>query len=108
MSSPEDIQAHVPQLGHKLKGIGVEVILQAIVGRQQNFPDEDLMTMTIPFVLMNIGHTFDPMICVEEEWRGRRKDCARDPETKKPVCPNGHEVMTAGRGMSLGWVTNHG
>lgn len=97
-----DISGFTPQLGGQLDGQGIELILQAVKTRQENFPDEPL-EMTLSLILLHIGARFDPLRCEGKEWRGLKKDIL--PGIGEPTCPNGHALVKE-RGLTIGWVIN--
>ena len=103
VSTPTPIpDQFMPKLGHKLEGAGMDMVIQAFLKRRENYPDEDI-SLTLGLILSAIGTRFDPLRCVEKEWRGYKKDIP--PGTTNPTCPNGHDLI-AERGVTLGWVMN--
>lgn len=102
MSDVDRLNAYVPQPGQSLSGPGIEIVIQAVKRRRENFPDEPL-EMTLSLILMHIGARFDPLRCEGKEWRGFKKDIK--PGLGPPTCPNGHAIIKD-QGITLGWVLN--
>lgn len=96
------MREHIPQAGDSLKIADIEILVSAIVDRQQNFPGEPV-GLTIALVMMNIGDRYSPVECLEQEWTGLKKDIPKGEGV--PKCPNGH-VLTQGAGLKLGWLSD--
>lgn len=92
--------ADIPQAGEPLNMKTLDMIIEAVETRHQNFPEEP-GAMTLGLVLANIGDRFTPVACINGEWEGIKRDIPKNPGI--PKCPNGH-VMTQGRGLVLGWM----
>lgn len=99
MSTPSQI----PKAGDQLTINDVEMILEALQLRNNNFPNEP-GEMTLGIVLLNIGDRFAPVSCVAGEWEGIKQDIPKSENPEDlPMCPNGH-VLTQGPGLKLGWI----
>lgn len=89
-----------PKPGDPISMEDVEMIMDAIGKRRQNFPDESV-AITFALVLKNIGDRFTPVECIEQEWKGIKFELPKGEGV--PTCPNGHPLMQD-RGITLGWV----
>lgn len=96
----DEKENRIPAPGDRVNMGDLEEIVEAIVQRGKNFPDEP-GAMTIGLVLMNIGDRFTPVVCRHGEWMGIKKDLQKGDGV--PTCPNGH-VLTEGKGLKLGWI----
>lgn len=79
-----------------LKTTDIEKIHEKIVYRQEKFGESLLMSIGV--VLMNYGDGEVDVVCVNNEWVGKKKDL--QPRDGIPLCPNGHplyEVSTPPR-----------
>lgn len=77
-----------------------EMIMEATQQRQEKFPDEPT-SLSMVFVMMNIGDRYSRVECREQEWTGVKADVTlRD---GKPSCPNGHDIFVTEQ-VKLGWV----
>lgn len=90
----------IPKAGEAFNTDDFEMLLEAIEKRNKNFPDEPA-AITMGLVLFNIGDRFTPVECMEQEWKGIKKDIPRGEES--PKCPNGHDLMQ-GPSLKIGWV----
>mgnify|MGYP001183627664 CR=1 FL=1 len=90
----------VPEAGKPLEVDDVEMILDAVAKRRENFPDEPA-GLTFMLVLLNIGDRFAPVTCQEQEWEGYIQDVPKGEGV--PKCPNGH-TLVRGNPLKLGWV----
>lgn len=93
---------HIPKAGDFVGVPDVENIVEAIVIRQEKFPEEPV-GVTIALILMNIGDRYSPVECIEQEWTALKKDVPNGEGV--PKCPNGH-VLTQGPGLKLGWLSD--
>lgn len=91
-----------PKAGTPLTSDQFEMIMEAVGDRQKNFSDEPPL-VSLWLVFSNIGDRFAPAVCVEEEWRGFKKDIPEHNAEDAPRCPNGHPIRQGPR-LSLGWV----
>lgn len=92
-----------PKAGDGITVEDIEMILEAVKNRQENFKDEPAK-MSFALVLFNIGDRFAPVSCVAGEWSGLKTDIPKsDNLDELPKCPNGH-VLIQGRGLKLGWL----
>lgn len=89
-------------LGKPLDPEDVEMILEAVDQRQQNFPDEP-RDITFLLVLLNIGERYRSVSCVSGEWVGKKGDILNKTADGTPLCPNGH-LLEQGSGVTLGWI----
>ena len=90
----------IPVAGNDLTLDDVTTIVEAIVKRHENFPDEDIQ-VTIGLVLCNIGDRFAIVECTNGEWSGLKENIP--PTDGVPQCPNGHSLFQ-GTGLKLGWL----
>lgn len=93
--------SNAPKPGDPISMEDVEMIIEAIGKRIQNFPDEP-PALAFALVMKNIGDRFTPVECLEKEWTGIKFDVHK-PEEGDPKCPNGHPLMQ-GKELTLGWV----
>ena len=89
-----------PEAGQPLTIEDLDMILEAVAVRHNNFPNEP-MAMTFMLVMFNIGDRFSPVECTNGEWSGLKKDVGRTGDL--PTCPDGHP-LTQGPGLKLGWL----
>ena len=90
-------------LGKPLAPEDVEMILEAVDQRSQNFPDEP-RDITFLLVLLNIGERYRSVSCVAGEWVGKKSDISNKTADGTPLCPNGH-LLEQGAGVTLGWIS---
>lgn len=93
----------IPIAGSDITLDDVKTIVESIVQRHENFPDEDIR-VTIGLVLCNIGDRFATIECTNGEWSGLKSDIA--PGEGVPQCPNGHSLYQ-GVGLKLGWLPSN-
>ena len=95
----------MPTAGQSLKIEDVQMILDAVQARKNNFPQEpDDITWTL--VLLNIGERYRSVACIEGEWVGKKQDIPKPEMGAIPTCPNGHPLLQAENGITIGWVTS--
>lgn len=90
----------IPREGERVNLEDVEMILEAVRQRKENFPDE-AGVLLFALVLLNIGDRFTPVTCVHGEWSGLKKDIPKGEGL--PTCPEGHPLRQ-GEGLTLGWI----
>lgn len=93
-------RANGPHAGNPLNMDDLEMILEAISARQQNFPNEPA-ALAFVLVMQNIGDRFTPITCSGGEWEGVKSDIPGGEGA--PTCPNGHELIKGNR-LKIGWL----
>ena len=93
----------MPAAGRALSITDVEEILTAVKTRKANFPNEP-EDITWALVLMNIGARYTSVACIEGEWIGKKRDIPKPADGRPPSCPNGHPLIEATNGITIGWV----
>jgi len=91
-----------PQAGNQLSLDDIQMILDAIEARQNNFPGEP-KEISLIAVMIGIGDRYTMVQCTNNEWVGQKKDIKKG--SGIPTCPNGHPLfeLNAGR-IGIGWV----
>ena len=90
----------IPKAGDPFTKADFDMIMDAVNYRQQKFPEENIV-LSLALVMFNIGDRFAPVTCIEQEWKGLKRDIP--PGEGVPKCPNGH-VLMQGNGLKLGWM----
>lgn len=93
----------MPAAGNPLSIKDIEEILTAVTTRQANFPDEPV-PITWALILSNIGERYRSVGCIEGEWVGKKRDVPKPEAGRSPACPNGHPLVEAKNGITIGWV----
>lgn len=91
---------HIPKAGDLFTKEDFDILVKALQKRMENFPEENFV-LTLGLVLFNIGDRYAPVTCIEQEWKGLKRDIP--PGEGIPKCPNGHPLIQ-GNPLRLGWM----
>lgn len=90
-----------PDIGKPFSEADFDLVMDTVRERQAKKPEEPA-TLSLYFVLTNIGEKYRKVQCIEQEFECFKKDIVL-PEEGPPTCPNGHSLHE-GPGLTLGWV----